>query len=283
MVSRRVGKNVVVRVVIQRKCQIPRRAAEEGVADNLHGTQELDVFVVGGRVQGQNGVEGRVGDFRVHRLELGDEVGLRRDIGGHKGGGFERVVRWHNVDVVVEFALGEKDLGVIWYVGSVGGDAVDEFARCSGVDHIKVDGVEGSRVEGAQFRHGCDAGVGQAGRFLHCQVVSQRLVQVELEGGRLDNGPLERKRGVAAVRCNVVNSAGSACTLSDDGDLVWVASKQTNILLNPIEGDALIIQPEVGGDILSAEPAEHTKTVVDRNKDDALTLIEVRAGNDTSG
>lgn len=73
----------------------------------------------------------------------------------------------------------------------------------------------------------------------------------------------------------MVKDASRTRTLTNRSDTSCVSSKVADILLDPFQGDALVIETEVRGNTASAKPAEQAKTVVDRYYNDTLVAVEL--------
>lgn len=175
----------------------------------------------------------------------------------------------------MELSLREEDLGKGGHVGSVRGWAVRKLALGCCLDGAKVDGLQRLGVQGSEL--GCirDGLSSRICRFSQCSLVSVCQVEVELEGRRLDDALSKGERAFSAVGCNVVKDAGRTCTLTNRGDTSCVSSKATDILLDPFQGDALVVETEVRGNTASAKPAEQAKTIVDRYNNDTLVVVEL--------
>lgn len=73
----------------------------------------------------------------------------------------------------------------------------------------------------------------------------------------------------------MMKDACCTSTLANRGDTSYVSSKATDILLDPFQGDALVVETEVRGNTASAEPAEQAKTIVDRYNNDTPVVVEL--------
>lgn len=63
-------------------------------------------------------------------------------------------------------------------------------------------------------------------------------------------------------------NANGASTLSPKGDPRWIATERSNVLLNPLEGEQLILEAKIAGGcfVISAEETEHGEPVIDCHK-----------------
>lgn len=182
----------------------------------------------------------------------------------------------------MELALREEDLRKGGHVSSVRGRAVRKLALGCCLDGAKVDSFQRLGAQGSEL--GCvrDGLSSSICRFSQCRLVGVCQVEVELEGRRLDDALGKGERAFPAVGCDVVEDAGRTRTLTNSSDTSCVSSEATDILLDPFEGDALVVETEIRGNTASAKPAEQAKTIVDRYNNDTLFAVELRARDNTS-
>ena len=64
--------------------------------------------------------------------------------------------------------------------------------------------------------------------------------------------------------------------LSEDGDPVFVAPKQVNVLVHPLQGEHLVEHAHVAGPLVrvQAEEAQGSQSVVDGHDDHICNLLE---------
>lgn len=175
----------------------------------------------------------------------------------------------------MEVALREEDLRKGGHVCSVRGWAVGKLALGCCLYGAKIDGFQRLGVQGSEL--GCirDGLSSSIRRFSQCSLVGVCQVEVELEGWRLDDALGKRERAFPAVGCDVVKDAGRTRTLANRSDTSCVSSEATDILLDPLQGDALVVETEVRGNTASAKPAKQAKTIVDRYNNDTLSAVEL--------
>ena len=73
-------------------------------------------------------------------------------------------------------------------------------------------------------------------------------------------------------RYHMVEHTKASCTLSSNGDLVWISSEVGNVFLNPDHGQPLVQHCLIAWSILNTkgEETKWTKSVVDSDNDDIM-------------
>jgi len=75
-------------------------------------------------------------------------------------------------------------------------------------------------------------------------------------------------------------------TLPEDGDSVFIATKEVNILLYPFKSSTLVKQTCIRSAVLlegwATEPSESTESVIHANIDDSASIVALTSGEQAS-
>ncbi len=177
--------------------------------------------------------------------EAGEGVG---GVGGWEGekDTLGRVVTVHHLDRFVEPAFEEESARGVGYVLTVDNGGVSKCAVMTwGVVGAKANREAVSRVEGAngcllEFLQGRDIGEGQE---LVESVFLLLRRDVTHEPRTHGQTLLEWRRACGTtIRSDMEHNRRATRGLAEDGDTIWISTKEMNVILHPIKSQALIVE-----------------------------------------
>lgn len=241
---------VAVRVVSVGEVEGARVARKDCFGDENRGAGELGGVGEGavevGGVEGLDyGIEGGGEDGREGALEIGGEVAVI----GHKGRGEKeallRIVAQHDLHVFVELAVQEQFSGEFRSKVSIDGWAVGEcpVLRKTRYGVVRVVQLLGRQV--AELIERGDLLLGDK----RCEAegpLENSLVLIVARArdpsGALRDGLLERNLALQpAIGGDLMHDRPAASAFADDGNAVWVAAKEVDVLLHPLERQTLVV------------------------------------------
>jgi hypothetical protein len=134
------------------------------------------------------------------------------------------------------------------------------------------------------------AGLLNARNVQQSEVVLENLLLLVARGNghearRLRNSLSERNTALVSTICgNLRHNASTTSALTEHSNTIRITAKLGNVLLDPLERKALIVQTSVRSAVLlesrARQPTESTKSVVKRNVNHAVVVLSILAASE---
>lgn len=195
------------------------------------------------------------------------------------------VVSNHDLDLLIELATRQQLSRKSGSEIAINNRSICETTVASQTDSDSVGKLQLSSREVASLLN--------ARNIQQGEVVLESLLLLVARGNRheprrLRNGLSERNTALfSTVRGDLRHDASTTSALTKHSNTIRVTTELGNVLLDPLESEALIVKTRVGSAVFlesrARQPAERAESVVERNVDHSVVVFAILAASEQTG